>query len=82
MYVEELGIFLTMKVPENTPGVLSLGKLLDENGYSYEWINGQEPHLIKKTGLGLSATQRTLFLMWFQSCQVLPLDLDQLQGHL
>ena len=35
-----------MKVFENTPAVLSLGKLCDENGYSYEWINGQKPHLI------------------------------------
>ena len=47
MYVKELDIFLTMKVLENTPAVLSLGKLCDENGYSYEWINGQEPHLNK-----------------------------------
>ena len=36
-----------MNVLENTPAVLSLGKLCDENGYSYEWINGQKPHLIK-----------------------------------
>ena len=36
-----------MKVLDNTPAVLSLGKLCDENGYSYEWINGQKPHLIK-----------------------------------
>ena len=47
VYVKELDIFLTMKVLENTPAVLSLGKLCDENGYSYEWINGQNPHLIK-----------------------------------
>ena len=47
MYVKELGIFLTLKVRENTPAVLSLGKLCDDNGYSYEWINGQKPHLIK-----------------------------------
>ena len=47
VYVKELGIFLTMKVLEDTPAVLSLGKLCDENGYSYEWINGQKPHLIK-----------------------------------
>ena len=47
VYVKELGIFLTMIVLENTPAVLSLGKLCDENGYSYEWINGQKPHLIK-----------------------------------
>ena len=36
-----------MKVLEDTPAVLSLGKLCDELGYSYEWINGQKPHLIK-----------------------------------
>ena len=47
LYVKDLDIFLTMKVLENTPAVLSLGKLCDENGYSYEWINGQKPHLIK-----------------------------------
>ena len=47
VYVKELDIFLTMKVLENTPAVLSLSKLCDENGYSYEWINGQKPHLIK-----------------------------------
>ena len=39
--------FLTMKVLDNTPAVLSLGKLCDENGCSYEWINGQKSHLIK-----------------------------------
>ena len=47
VYVKELDIFLTMKVLDNTPVVLSLGKLCDENGYSYEWINGQKPHLLK-----------------------------------
>ena len=81
VYVKELDMFLTMKVLENTPAVLSLGKLCDENGYSYEWINGQKPHLIKN-GIWASATQRTLFPPRFQACQVLPLDLHQLQGHL
>ena len=47
VFVKELDIFLTMKVLENTPAVLSLGKLCDEHGYSYEWITGQKPHLIK-----------------------------------
>ena len=47
VYVKELNIFLTLKVIENTPAVLSLGKLCDENGHSYEWIHGQKPHLIK-----------------------------------
>ena len=47
VYVKELDMVLTLKVLENTPAVLSLGKLCDENGYSYEWINGQKSHLIK-----------------------------------
>ena len=47
VYVRELEIFLTLKVLENTPAVLSLGKVCDENGYSYEWINGQKSNLIK-----------------------------------
>ena len=47
VYVKESDIFLTMKVLEDTPAVLSPGKLCDEHGYSYEWINGQKPHLIK-----------------------------------
>ena len=47
VYVKELDLFLTLKVLDNTPAVLSLGKFCDENGYSYEWINGHKPHLIK-----------------------------------
>ena len=47
MFVKELDLFLTMKVLDNTPTVLSLGKLCDENGYSSEWINGQKTHLIQ-----------------------------------
>ena len=47
VFVKELDFLLTMKVLENTPAVLSLGKLCDGNGYSYEWINGQKTHLIK-----------------------------------
>ena len=81
VYVKELDIFLTMKVLENTPAVLSLGKLCDENGYSYEWINGQN-HLSLKTEFGSFATQGNSFLLWFQACQVHLLDLHQLQGHL
>ena len=42
VYVKELEKFLAMKVLENKPAVLSLGKLFDENGYSYHWVNGQK----------------------------------------
>ena len=45
---KELDVFLSMKALENTPAVLSNGKLCDENGHSYEWINSQNSHLLKK----------------------------------
>ena len=44
---QRVGYIFDNEILENTPAVLPLGKLFDENGYSYEWINGQKPHLIK-----------------------------------
>ena len=79
VYVKELGIFLTRKLLEHTPAVLSLGKLCDENGYSYEWINGQKTHISLKTGFGYSATRRTSYLLWFQACQRVRLQAFPLQ---
>ena len=83
VYVKELDIFLTLKVLENTPAVLSLGKLCDENGYSYE-CSTVKNHISLKTGFGYNATRRTSFLSWFQACQRVlpPLLMIQLQGHL
>ena len=51
VYVKELDIFLTMKVLENTPAVLSLGKLCDETGIP---MNGSmvKNHISLKTGFG------------------------------
>ena len=46
VYVKVLYIFLTLKVLEDMPAALLLGKLCDEDGYSCEWINGEKPHLI------------------------------------
>ena len=47
VFVRKLDIFLTIKLLEDTPAVLSLVKLRDEHGYLYEWTNCQNPHLIK-----------------------------------
>ena len=72
VYVKELDIFLTMKVLENTPAVLSLGKLCDENGFL---MNGStvKNHISIKTGFGYNATRRTSFRSRFQAFQrVLP----------
>ena len=80
VYVKELDIFLTMKVLENTPAVLSFGKLW-KTGISTDGSMVKN-HISLKTGFGQFAIPRTSFLSWFQACPVLPLDLHQLQGHL
>ena len=66
VYVKELDIFLTMKVLENTPAVLSLGKLAMKTGIP---TNGStvKNHISLKTGFGYRATRRTSFLSWFQA---------------
>ena len=47
MYVQDLDLFVTLQLLEETPAVLSLGKLCSEHGCSYEWKNGETPQLTK-----------------------------------
>ena len=47
VYVKEMDLFVTVMLPEETPAVLSLGKLCEGHGYSYRWTSGQKPQLIK-----------------------------------
>ena len=44
---EELNLSVTEKLLEDTPAVLSLGKLCEDYGYSHDWTSGQKPQLIK-----------------------------------
>ena len=46
-YVKEFDLFLTVKLLEDTPAVLSLGKLCEGHGCSFEWTSGQKPQLIE-----------------------------------
>ena len=43
--VHDLDLCVTVQFLDNTTAVLSLGKLYEEHGYSYEWITG--PQLTK-----------------------------------
>ena len=48
VYVKELDLFVTVMLLEETPAVLSLGKLCEDHGCTYHWTSGQKPHLTKK----------------------------------
>ena len=47
VYVKVLDLFVTVMLLEETPAVLSLGKLCEDHGYTYHWTSGQKPHLTK-----------------------------------
>ena len=67
VFVRDLNQFVTVQLLEETPAVLSLGKLCKDHGYSHEWVSGQEPRLTKKMGKVLFARQTILYLLSFQS---------------
>ena len=45
VHVHDLELFVTVQILDDTPAVLSLGKLSAEHGCTYEWASGQKPHL-------------------------------------
>ena len=47
VFVYDLDLFVTVQILADTPAVLSLGKLCEDHGYSYEWTTSQKPHLIR-----------------------------------
>ena len=47
VFVRELDLFVTVKLLENTPAVLSLGKTLRRIWVQLPLTSGQKPHIIK-----------------------------------
>ena len=47
VYVKQLDLFAKVMLLEETPAVLSLGKLCEDQGYTYRWISGQKQHLTR-----------------------------------
>ena len=60
VYVRELDLFVTVMLLEDTPAVLSLGKLCEELGKGYHWTSGQKPHLIEN-GRKMESNTRTMY---------------------
>ena len=68
VFVHDSNQFVVVQLLEETPAVLSVGKLLQscqDHGYSYEWVSGQEARLTRK-GKIFSARQTILNLLTFQ----------------
>ena len=47
VYGHDLHLFVMVQILDDTPAVLSLGKLCEEHGYTNEWACDQKPRLTK-----------------------------------
>ena len=47
IYIHDLHLFVVVHLLEDILAVLSLDKLCEEHGYTYEWTSGHKPHLTK-----------------------------------
>ena len=61
VYVYDIDLFVTVQFLEDTPAVLSLGKLCEEHGCIYVWASGQTvplvvPGLSSNSGTSSSST--------------------------
>ena len=65
VYVQDLDLFVTVPILEETPPVLSLGKLCSEHGYSYEWKDGE---ILRLTKMGKQLLVQ-LTTSYLSSCQ-------------
>ena len=45
--IKQLDLFVKVMLLEESPAVLALGKLCEDDEYTYHWISGQKPHLIR-----------------------------------
>ena len=64
-YVHDLDLFVVVQLLDDTPAVLSLGKLCEDYGYSYEWARGQKPRLTKEEQTITGKTEKILPLVVF-----------------
>ena len=44
---QRIDLFVTVMCLEDTPAVLSVGKLCEDDGYTHHWTRGQKPHLTR-----------------------------------
>ena len=62
VYVHDLDMFVEFRLLIESPAVLSLGTLCEENGHSYEWHPGQPSFIIKNCGTA-NVKQTTTFTL-------------------
>ena len=86
VFAHDLDLFVTVQILDDTSAVLSLRKLSEEHGYTYEWVSGHKPHLTKQEEEdfmqdGKSRTSCCLWIVvqfWYQF--VLPQDSSSLSS--
>ena len=69
VYVHDLDLFVTVQILDDTLAVLSLGKLCEEHGYTYEWASGHKPHQTKQGEDGFRVMRKISYLLLCLDCR-------------
>ena len=72
----DLGMFVRVQLLKESPAALSLGKLCEENCYSYEWHPGQPP-ISSRMGEKSNVKPTTTFL-WLSQASKQPITRPKL----
>ena len=63
LYVHDPDLFVAVQMLDDTPAVLSLGKLCEEHRFSCEWASGQKPRLTKEEKTSVCKTENIVPLV-------------------
>ena len=81
VHVKELDLFVTVLLLEETPAVLSHGKLCEDHGHTYHWIQRSKTTSDQKRARELMAIFRTMYHLWFLVYLRVPLQRPHLLPH-
>ena len=80
-FFKELDLVVTVMLLENTPAVLSLGKLCEDHGHTNHWTSGRKPQLAKKARELIAKHQTLYHSLSLVYRRILPRHLHLLLQH-
>ena len=81
VYVKQLDLFVKVMLLEETPAVLSLGKLCEGHGYTYPTEQQSKNNISSKRARESIAIHPTMYHLWILACRPVPLQRPHLLHH-
>ena len=80
--VKEMDLIVTVMLLEETPAILSLGKLCEDHEYTYQLDQRSKNHISPKMAREMIAKNQTMYHSWLLVYQGVPVQRPHLLHHL